>query len=370
MDGGKGEGFGSFPSHRLMIRDALTDGAPVKIELLLREISARVHRYFPDISGNVSIEVLHKGRPLVRRHSILFEIAVFNHSRRATRGMFVKIPKGASGETVKGIYETLVDLYAFSTQLPEELNVVRPLDCLPELCAIVTERVDGQELGSLLRSRRRAVEHGNILKNCGRFLRAYHESIGQITWGADFAEEFCNQCSAYLKDLEEDGVGKRERQQILAGFQTAAARLRHGVPMCVTAKEFNVGNIIVRDKRIFFIEANQPRRRAIYDDVASFLDSLTTLYWGTPWFLLGSVPPPTLADRFLEGYFNNTVPLDLVSLFCAKSLCRRWHRTLESLSMRLRRIAGCIGFVPLRHRINRFFYGQVMDHLHTALTWR
>jgi len=350
-----------------MMPDTLTDGTHGKVEFLRREIPRRVHGYFPDLSGKVTIEVMHKGRPFVRKHSILFEISVLDGARGAVKGMFVKIPKVASEKTVKGIYETLVDLYAFSTKLPPEMNTVRPLDCLAELPAIVTERVEGESLNYLLRNRRKAVVHCNILENCGRFLRAYHEGMGQITWDTDFSEEFWNQCLAYLKDLEDDGVGKEERLKILAGFEKGVSRVRQRVPTCLTVKDYQIRNIIVQENRTFFIDVTEPRKRTIYDNIATFLNSLTMLFWGTPWFFLGIVPPRILSDRFLEGYFANTIPLDLVSLFCAKSLCHRWHRALESLSVRKRGVTGIIGYIPLRHRINRFFHMQVMNHLQTAL---
>jgi hypothetical protein len=337
------------------------------VEFLRREIPTRVHRYFPDLSEDFSIEVLHKGQPLIRKHSTLFEISVIDYSRRIDRGLFVKIPKRASEEAVKKMYETLVSLYAFSTQLPEELNVVRPLDYFPGLRAIVTERVDGKRLKDLLQSRRRDVDHGEILKNCGRFLRAYHEHLGQITWQADFAGEFLNQCMAYRKLLENHGIGKAKIQHILSGFERGAGKLKRGVPICLTAKDYNVGNIIVREKQIFFIEATKPKRRSTYDDLAEFLNSLTMLFWKTPRFFLGTVPSPTLGNRFLEGYGAETTPLDLVSLFCAKNLCFLWQRALESLSMRKRGVTGVMGFVPIRYRINQFFYKNVMDHLHSIV---
>lgn len=338
------------------------------VEFLRAEIPPRIHRYFPDLSRDVSIEVLHRGQPLVRKHSMLFEISVFDHSRQATRGMFIKIPKTASQEAVKKSYETLVALYESSAQFPPGLNVVRPLDCLPELHAIVTERVDGEELALLLRSRRRTVDHDDILKNCGRFLRAYHERLAKITWQTEFYEEFLDQCTSYLGELESDGVSKSKREHILNGFERAAARLKHGVPICLTAKDYHVGNIIVREKQIYLIEATEPKRRTIYDDISKFLNSLTMLFWKTPRFFLGTVPPPTLGNRFLEGYGSDTITLDLVPFFCAKHLCHRWHRALESLSKKSNGAAGLIGFFPLRHRINQFFYARVMDHLQTPLT--
>lgn len=336
-------------------------------DFLHREIASRVRRYFPDLSPDASLAVLHKGRPLVRKHSILFEISVFDHSRRSTHGMFVKIPKRASAKTVQGIYETLVHLYAFSTQLPGELNVVRPLDCLPELRAIVTERIEGQSLDYLLRRRQDTETTSEILRNCGRFLHAYHEGMGQITWQTDFVGEFRDRCSAYLKDLEDDGIGKEERGEILAGFEQGAVRLRHGVPVCLTAKDYHVRNIIVQEKSIFFIDVTEPRGKTIYDDIATFLNSLTMLFWGKPGFFLGATASPMLGERFLKGYFNDAFPRELISLFCARSLCHRWHKALESLSARKPGITGAIGYIPLRHCINRFFHAQIMAHLHTAL---
>jgi hypothetical protein len=177
------------------------------VESLREIVLSRAPKYFPELSNNINIEVLHKGQPLVRKHSILFEIAVLDYPKQTTRGIFVKIPRVAGEEVTKGIYETIVTFYIFSTQLPEEMNVVRPLDYIPELGAILTERIEGEELSALLRQAPKAVEQRNILHDCGRFLHAYHGGLGQLTWSTDLAQTFMNRCQIYLTQLQEQGVG-------------------------------------------------------------------------------------------------------------------------------------------------------------------
>ena len=302
----------------------------------------------------------------MRKHSVLFEIAVHDRPKRTSRGIFVKIPRYASDQAIELTYHTLRDLYNYSLQLPDDLNVVRPLDFLPELRAIITERVEGESLDCLVRSQPDNALYAEIVKSCGCFLRLYHEGMGDISWESNFSEAFLTQCSAYLKDLENDGLGKRERERIRAGFQDGASLLAQSTPMATTVKDYVIGNIVVQGRRIFFIEVTKPRRKPIYSDLAYFLNSLTMLYWKTPWFLFGSVPPPILAERFLQGYFKDRIPLELVSLFSAQALCHQWHVAITSLSAKRHNAAGAVSFIPLRYRIDAFFHRHITNHLKIA----
>ena len=337
-----------------------------EIASLRSQIAKRAHGYFPDLSDQISIEVLHQGRPWMRKHSVLFEISVLDQAKRTSRGIFVKIPRYASDHAIELTYHTLRDLYNYSLQLPDDLNVVRPLDFLPELRAIITERVEGESLDCLVRGHPDTALYAQIIKSCGCFLRLYHEGKGDISWESNFAEAFLTQCSAYLEDLENDGVGTRERERIRAGFQDSASLLAQSTPMVTTVKDYVIGNIIVQGRRIFFIEVTKPRRKPIYSDLAYFLNSLTMLYWKTPWFLLGSVPSPTLSERFLQGYFKVPIPVELISLFSAQALCHQWHVAITSLSAKRHNPAGAVSFIPLKYRIDAFFYRQIMNHLKIA----
>jgi hypothetical protein len=336
-------------------------------EYLREIIVSRVHQYFPDLSNNINIEVLHKGRPLVRKHSILFEIAVRDYSRQMMRGIFAKIPRVAGEEVTKGIYETMVALHAFSKGLSEEMNIVRPLDYLPERGAILTERVEGAELSALLRHSHRAVEQGNLVGACGRFLCAYHKALGQPTWSTDLAPTFMERCQLYLTRLQDYGVGKARAQHLLTEFERGAARLKGGIATCLTFDDYSVRNIIVQEgNRLFIIEATQPRTKAIYDDLAQFLTSLTMLFWGSPWFFVGRGLRPRLHQQFLSGYFSHHVPLELIALFYAKQLCFTWLRSLDSLAHKQHGIASFIPTFPARLTIHQLFYRLVVDQLQRA----
>jgi hypothetical protein len=51
---------------------------PLEVMLLSCETtSTEVREYLPELSEHLSIEVLYRGRPWVRKHSVLFEISVF-----------------------------------------------------------------------------------------------------------------------------------------------------------------------------------------------------------------------------------------------------------------------------------------------------
>ena len=337
-----------------------------EISSLRSQIAKRAHAYFPDLSDQISIEVLHRGRPWMRKHSVLFEISVLDQAKRTSRGIFVKIPRYASDQAIELTYHTLRDLYNYSLQLPDDLNVVRPLDFLPELRAIITERVEGESLDCLVRSQPDNALYAEIVKSCGCFLRLYHEGMGDISWESNCYEAFLTQCSAYLADLDNDGVGKRERERIRAGFLDGANLLRQCTPMVTTVKDYVAGNIIVQGRRTFLIEVTKPRRKPIYSDLAYFINSLTMLYWKTPWFLFGSVPSPILAERFLQGYFKDPIPVELVSLFSAQALCHQWHVATTSLSAKRRNLGGAVSFIPLKYRIDVFFHRHIMNHLKIA----
>jgi hypothetical protein len=337
------------------------------VNFLRIEISARVHQYFADLSSSVRVELQHERHPLVVKNSILFEISVFDPSSRLTRGIFVKIPKRANEAALRRIYENFVSLYALSIQLPEELNVVRPLDFFPQLPAILTERVDGEPLNGLLRSGRGAMYHGDILENCGRFLRACHEHLGRVRIEEDFSEQFFNQCMSNLRLLEDDGIEKRKIDWMMTRFEKGALKLRAGVPVCESDYDYKSRNIIVRERQIFFIDVEERRKKAIYADLAKFLNGLTLLFKGTPWFLMGVAPPQRLSDRFLKGYFGDAIPFDIVGLFCAKTLCLRWHSFLRSLSKGRHGVTFSILSIPLRERINSLFFSKVRDHLQNGV---
>jgi hypothetical protein len=291
---------------------------------------------------------------------------VLDHAMQTTRGIFVKIPQVTDDEAAKKIYETLRTLYAFSTQLPEELNVVRPLDYMPEISAVLTERVDGEELYALLRRSRGAVELANILRDCGRFLRAYHKGLGQLTWSTDLAQTFINRCQVYLTQLQDYDIGKAKAHHILTEFERGAEQLNRGVEVCLTSDDFSVRNIIVQGKRLFLIEATQPRRKAIYDDLATFLNSLTMLFWDSPWFFVGRQSRAGLHDQFLSGYFTHHISREIIALYCAKSLCFRWVRALNSLALKQRDLTRLFPGFALKHAINRFFYRHIMEQLTRA----
>ncbi len=335
------------------------------LEFLQREIPSRVRGYFPDLSEDFSLQVLHGGRPRLRKHSLLFEFSVFDRSSGKTNGLFVKIPKSRSPESVRTIYETHVALHRFCTQLPAEFNIVRPLDFFPEIGAWATERVEGEELAGMLRRQGALAAGPTLVQGCGRFLRCWHVAQGQPAAESDYRPSFLSECGRHLARLAEVGIEGRKTSRILEGFQAGAERLKGAVPTCLTSKDFNVRNIVVRKNRIFLVEVTEPRDKAVYEDLAAFLVSLTMLFWRTPWMILGVRPSPVLASGFLEGYFGGPAPLDRVSLFCAKNLCGRWHSALESLSARVGGRHACLG-TALRSGINRFFYRQVMAHLETA----
>ncbi len=345
----------------------MTDITGSEVVSLRTEIARRAQGYFPDVSDQISIEVLHGGRPRIRKHSVLFEIAVHDLPKRTSRGIFVKIPRYASDQAIELTYHTLRDLYNYSLQLPDDLNVVRPLDFLPELRAILTERVEGESLDCLVRSYPNNPRYADIIRSCGCFLRLYHEGKGQISWDSNFGDSFLTQCSAYLKDLENDGVDKQHRERIRAGFGDGANLLRQSTPMVTTVKDYVAGNIIVQGRRTFLIEVTKPRRKPIYSDLAYFLNSLTMLYWKTPWFLFGSVPPPILAERFLQGYFKeDRIPLELISLFSAQALCHQWHVAITSLSAKRHDAGRAVRFIPLRYRIDAFFHRHITSLLKIA----
>jgi hypothetical protein len=155
-------------------------------------------------------------------------------------------------------------------------------------------------------------------------------------------------------------------QHILVEFERGAAQLERGVETCLTFDDYSVRNMIVRGEHLFIVEVTQPRTKAIYDDLAQFLTSLTMLFWGSPWFFVDRRLRPEFHQQFLSGYFTHHVPLGIISLFHAKQLCFTWLRSIHSLALKQHGITNLFPFFAVKHRIHQIFYRLVLDQLRRA----
>jgi hypothetical protein len=207
------------------------------------------------------------------------------------------------------------------------------------------------------------------LKNCGRLFRAYHDELGYVSRQGDFRELYLHEFRDSIRQLEAYKVRKDRTRRILAEAEKAAGRLKDGVPICSTERDYRPGNIIIQDTRIFLIEVDYPVLRPVYEDFAKFLNDLTTLFLGTPWFLLGYQAPRRLQKSFLTGYFGDGAPIDFISLFCAKNLCFRWYRALEALFAGRYRNQFFMPKALYERQIHRVFYREIMAQLRIARRW-
>ena len=55
----------------------MIDATGSEVAFLRSHVTGSAREYLPELSEHLSIEVLYRGRPWVRNHSVLFEISVF-----------------------------------------------------------------------------------------------------------------------------------------------------------------------------------------------------------------------------------------------------------------------------------------------------
>jgi hypothetical protein len=175
-------------------------------------------------------------------------------------------------------------LHVHQTLVRKKLTgVPRPIGDYSELGAVVTEKIAGLPLQSIIMKAALLpgfADNGSIAlvaRRSGEWLRSFHKAT------ADMPEPFDS--AALMADLEklcqnclQEGLDENSVQVILSGTRNVLARNRKSVPSSAVLGDFTPLNVVVTDNSVAFCDFARMRRRGnSFEDLALFLASVEAL---------------------------------------------------------------------------------------------
>lgn len=218
-------------------------------------------------------------------------------------------------------------------------GVPRPLGDSSELGAVVTEKICGLPLQSIIMKAALLpgfADNGSIgLVACraGEWLRSFHRAT------ADMPEPFDG--VALMSDLEvlcrscrNEGLDDASIRVILGGARAVLARSRKTMPSSAVLSEFTPLNVVVTDVGVGFCEFARMKRRAnSFEDLATFLASVEALekYPFCNRSITGQIQ-----ENFLEAYGVSPQELAVLRVLKMKALLAMFAqgRTVKESAVR------------------------------------
>jgi hypothetical protein len=159
----------------------------------------------------------------------------------------------------------------------------RPLGDYGDLCAVVTDKVSGLPVQSIIMKAALLpgfADNGSIAlvaQRAGEWLRAFHKASADapepFDSGALIAslEKLCKSC-------QNEGLDGEAVRLIMNGAHTALARNRKSLPSSAVLCDFTPLNVVVTENGVGFCDfARMKRRGNSFDDLATFLASVEAL---------------------------------------------------------------------------------------------
>lgn len=208
-------------------------------------------------------------------------------------------------------------------------GVPRPLGDLSELGAVVTEKISGLPLQSIIMKAALLpgfADNGSIgLVACraGEWLRSYHRATADMPEAFDGAalmavlEGLCRSC-------RDEGLDDASIRVILGGARAVLARSRKTMPSSAVLGDFTPLNIVVTDNGVGFCEFARMKRRAnSFEDLATFLASVEALekYPFCNRSITGQIQ-----ENFLEAYGVSPQELAILRVLKMKALLGMFAR--------------------------------------------
>ena len=225
---------------------------------------------------------------------------------------------------------------------------VRPLLYLDAFNAVVTERVEAEEVCEAYRrdalaqltGRRAAGDHLiDVMSRVGAALGRLHRAQGRPVSlrGAALARRVRD----YIDRLQR----LRGDDPVLARAHGVTERLgaeQWSTVETTTLKGLDIRNVLEStDGSVWLLDPGKVKRTAREADLARFLLTWRILFWGSPWFALKAAPHATTDRAFLNAYWDGAVgDPRAMHAYEMKELLKHWHTGLESLALRNWPVAG------------------------------
>jgi len=230
--------------------------------------------------------------------------------------------KNGSLEDVKGVYST-----------------VRPLAFFEELSALVMEELDARPLRKKFMDLKTAYQPDHqkkiedLLNSAGRWLRIFHEKLGNMQEGPFFDNPIREAMEKNLETIET--TSQLDFSSLRKKLDTAQDELKDNmITHGLLHRDFNCANVLVsNDGRIGVLDFHFVRG-PIYIDIAKILTDIQT--YSLQSFSQGNFISSRLMARFhqsvLNGYFGdeelNSKALNLYSVF---AILEKWQADEEKL---------------------------------------
>ena len=249
---------------------------------------------------------------------------------------------------------------------------IRQLALYEDLNILVMEEADIYTLKSRFQkpamwrngSARRGFE--SQLELAGRWLRTFHDQIGDAHTGPFFSEALYQKTQANLQQIE-TGSGK-DLNFLKSRLDSLYNQYRDRIlPYRVAHDNFNLANVFVTgaERICSFDPHNKPG--AIYLDIAKLITDMETCAIQVLTF--GMSVPPSQVEKFnasfLHGYFqSNPVDVSALNLYCLLLLIEKWAENEEKVAEATgaRKLAYAIASMPMRSYFLRLLLRKMQNN--------
>ena len=274
----------------------MTTEQEVRLRNLLVRVGERVRVYFPGVDPGVRIDVRRRWQ---RAYSDVYRLA-FVGGARGEKEVILKICPDAEIQ-----YRAMVEVWPRFAQ-NETLRIPRPLDYVPEGPAVVMEAVEGESLQARLpridwleRRRERAERD---CRRAGEWLKFYH-GPEPLAEGHVEVDARLDDFKTAIEKLSDAGIARRHGAEWVGRLATDGERLRRRVqPVSHVHGDFTIDNVLFYGSRVTGLDVLGVHTNVIYNDIASFLNSLMLLRLTRP---LRRSYLSRLRSAVLRGYFGD-----------------------------------------------------------------
>ena len=266
-------------------------------------------------------------------------------------------------EEMKDEFDSLVMIREIFTQSNnvERFATIRELAFYEDLNILIMEEADIQTLKSRFQKPSMWVEgksrkiFDRYLESTGRWLRIFHDSVGDAQDGPFFSESLYQKIGVYLQRIQSRS-GKDVKflqSSVDALYKQYKDRV---IPYGITHDNFSLANVFItgEEKICSFDPHNKPG--AIYLDLAKLITDMETCFVQLISYGMRILPArlEKFNASFLHGYFQSEpVDVSALNLYRLILLIEKWDETEEKIAEAtgIRKVIYVVAAIPLR-----FFY--------------
>jgi hypothetical protein len=230
--------------------------------------------------------------------------------------------------------------YAYQAMLKKkQTGVPRPLGDHSEFGAVVTEKISGLPLQSIIMKAALLpgfADNGSIAlvaRRSGEWLRAFHKATADMPEPFDGAtlilslEKLCQSCL-------EEGLDEHSVHVILSGARNVLSRTKKSLPSSAVLADFTPLNAVVTENGVGFCDFVRMKRRGnSFEDVAQFLAQVEAL---EKYPFCNRLNTSQIQENFLDSYGITQAESGILRVLKMKALLGMFAqgRTVKESAMR------------------------------------